>query len=330
MANVEKGVRRVLSTSTQSILDISPSGHVAILLCTYNGERFISQQLDSINEQSHHDWKVWISDDGSTDRTLTIVESYRQSWGDSRIQVVKGPSRGFAANFLSVVCRAEIHADYFAYSDQDDIWEVDKIRRALNQLETLGRGTPTLYCSRTRLVDELGQVIGFSPLFTQRPDFRNALVQNVGGGNTMVFNDAARRLLMMAGPDLDVVAHDWWTYVAVAAAGGHIMYDPAPSLLYRQHGGNLIGSNSGLVARFDRVRLLMQGELRRWIDANVAAIERIASQLSEPNRRIFGEFVSSRQGGVVRRLSGLRRSGVFRQTFMGNVGLVAAAIFKKL
>lgn len=303
---------------------------MAILLCTYNGERFISQQLDSIKAQSHTDWKVWVSDDGSSDRTLAIVEGYRQAWGDDHLQVVRGPSKGFAANFLSIVCRTEIGGDYFAYSDQDDIWEVDKIRRALDHLEPLGRMTPTLYCSRTRLVDELGQVIGFSPLFTQRPDFRNALVQNVGGGNTMLFNEAARRLLWMAGADLDIVAHDWWTYVAVSAAGGHVVYDPTPSLLYRQHGGNLIGSNKGWAARLARVRLLMQGQLRRWIDANIAATQRISSHLSEPNRRVFSEFVSSRNEGIIRRLIGLRQSGVFRQTFMGNVGLLAAAFFKKL
>jgi glycosyltransferase involved in cell wall biosynthesis len=308
----------------------SPGSHVAILLCSYNGERFIREQLDSIRTQTYGNWKVWVSDDGSSDGTLEILSEYRQAWGADRLEVLRGPSQGFAANFLSLVCRPEIEADYFSYADQDDVWEMDKLARALDHLEKFVADGPALYCSRTTLVDESGTQLGLSPLFTQKPDFRNALVQNVGGGNTMVFNAEARRILLAAGPNLDVVAHDWWTYVAISAAGGRILYDPKPTLLYRQHGGNLIGSNQGWSARLARVRLLMQGQLRRWIDANVAGIQRIASCLPAAQRRIFHEFDASRHGGVVRRLTGLKRSGVYRQTLAGNIGLIVAAFFKKL
>jgi glycosyltransferase involved in cell wall biosynthesis len=304
--------------------------HVAILLCTYNGERFIREQLDSIGLQTYRNWKIWVSDDGSTDGTLKIVAAYRQIWGDDRIEVVRGPSKGFAANFLSLVCRPEITADYFSYADQDDIWTAEKLARAIGCLHVPGQNGPALYCSRTRLVDENGQDLGLSPLFTQKPDFRNALVQNVGGGNTMVFSADGRGILLAAGPDLDVVAHDWWTYVAISAAGGRIVYDPEPSLMYRQHGGNLIGSNQGLSARLVRIRLLMQGQLQQWIDANVVGIKRIAVQLPSAQRRIFQEFDASRHGGLFRRLIGLKRSGVYRQTVGGNVGLIVAAFFKKL
>lgn len=303
---------------------------VAILLCSYNGARFLREQLDSIQAQTHPDWKVWVSDDGSSDGTLEILSEYRDAWGEARLQILRGPSRGFAANFLSLVCRAEIQADYFSYADQDDVWAPDKLGRAIERLENLGTTLPALYCSRTELVDEQGVSLGLSPLFTQKPDFRNALVQNVGGGNTMVFNAAARQVLLAAGADLGVVAHDWWTYLAVSAAGGHIVYDPEPTLLYRQHGGNLIGSNQGFVARFTRIRLLMQGQLRRWIDANVAGIQRIAARLPAQHKRTFLEFDAARQGGIVRRLVGLKRSGVYRQTFAGNIGLIVAAFFKKL
>ena len=304
--------------------------HVAILLCAYNGERFLAQQLDSIKQQTHANWMVWVSDDGSTDGTAAVLDKYLQDWGEQRLRVVRGPSRGFAANFLSLVCRREISGDYYAYADQDDVWEADKIQRALARLENFGRQVPTLYCSRTRLVDERGRDIGLSPHFRRPPDFRNALVQNVGGGNTMVFNDAARALLVAAGPDLRVAAHDWWTYVAVSAAGGQVVYDPQPSLLYRQHGQNLIGSNNGLRARVERLRRLMQGQLHVWVDQNIAGIRRIAPRLSPTNRAVLASFMASRRGGALRRVCGLKRSGVYRQTFMGNVGLFVAAIFKKL
>jgi glycosyltransferase involved in cell wall biosynthesis len=304
--------------------------HVAILLCSYNGARFIREQLDSIRAQSHGDWKVWVSDDGSDDGTLDILAEYRSAWGADRLEILRGPSRGFAPNFLSLVCRPQISADYFSYADQDDVWEPRKLERAIDALRLSGPDRPALYCTRTTLVDEGGSPLGLSPLFTQKPDFRNALVQNVGGGNTMVFNASARRLLLAAGWDLDVVAHDWWTYLAISAAGGRIFYDPEPSLLYRQHGGNLIGSNQGLGARLTRLRLLMRGQLRRWIDANVAGLRRILAELPVEQRQIFLEFDASRHGGIVRRLVGLKRSGVYRQTLGGNLGLIVAAFFKKL
>lgn len=318
------------STSPTNTVISGDRAHIAILLCAYNGEKFLSQQLDSIGRQTYPNWKIWISDDGSNDETLAICARYEQQWGRAKLQVIQGPSKGFAANFLSVVCRSDIDADYFAYSDQDDIWEEDKLARALERLETFGDVVPTLYCSRTRLIDEHGQPIGFSKLFKREPDFRNALVQNVGGGNTMMFNRAGRKLLVAAGPDLRVVAHDWWTYVAISAAGGKVVYDSYPSLLYRQHGHNLIGSNKGWGPYLTRICLLMKGQLRGWVDQNIAGLRRIAPQLSQANKQVFDTFVASRNGRLLNRICNLKRSGVFRQTFMGNVGIFVAALFKKL
>lgn len=330
----ERGGRR-LSTHLSSAppLDavIPADGpHVAILLCSYNGERFIREQLDSIAAQTCANWTVWVSDDGSSDGTLGVLSEYRAAWGDRKLQVVRGPGQGFAANFLSLVCRREIQADYFAYADQDDIWEQDKLARALTRLAVWGADACSLYCSRTVLVDEANRDLGLSPLFTQNPDFRNALVQNVGGGNTMVFSAAARQILLRAGPDLNVVAHDWWTYLAVTAVGGNVVYDAQPTLRYRQHGNNLIGSNRGWRAGLQRLNRLLHGQFGRWIDANARGLERLIDFMPPRNRAIFLEFQASRRAGLARRISGLKRSGVYRQTFSGNVGLIVAAFFKKL
>lgn len=304
--------------------------HVAILLCSYNGERFIREQLDSIAAQTRTNWKVWVSDDGSSDGTLETLSEYRAAWGEERLEIVRGPGRGFAANFLSLLCRREIEAHYFAYADQDDIWQDDKIDRALFGLAKWGPDTCSLYCSRTVLVDEENRDLGLSPLFTQNPDFRNALVQNVGGGNTMVFSRAARQFLLRAGPDLNVVAHDWWTYLVVTAVGGNVVYDAEPTLRYRQHGNNLIGSNRGWRAGLQRLKRLLHGQFGLWIDANTCGLEQLIDFMPTQNRAIFLEFQASRRAGFLRRISGLKRSGVYRQTFSGNVGLIVAAFLKKL
>jgi glycosyltransferase involved in cell wall biosynthesis len=299
-------------------------------MCSYNGARFLAEQLDSFEAQTYADWTLWVSDDGSSDATLALLAAYRERWGAARLNIVRGPSKGFAANFLSLVCRAEIQADFYAYSDQDDVWQADKLARAMAALAPLGAEGPTLYCSRTRLVDEMLKPIGESPLFTRPPGFRNALTQNIAGGNTMVFNDEARRVLLAAGPGLRIVAHDWWTYLAVCAAGGAVVYDNYLALLYRQHASNLIGSNQGLGARLVRVKMLMQGQLRRWTDANLDALDRVVTHLTAENARILGVFAESRRRGLWGRLTGYKRAGLYRQTVLGNLGLWAAVIFNKL
>jgi len=86
------------------------------------------------------------------------------------------PAEGFVANFLSLTCKASIEADYYAYSDQDDVWESDKLERAVRWLQTVPENIPALYCSRTRLVDAENNEIGLSPLFSKPPSFANALI----------------------------------------------------------------------------------------------------------------------------------------------------------
>lgn len=325
--------RRAVAISKHSSASRQPDPalpKVAILLCTYHGQHYLADQLDSFAAQGYPNWEVWASDDGSQDNTRTILDIYRKKWGADRLSIHRGPDEGFAANFLSLTCKASIHADYFAYSDQDDIWELDKLQRALGWLLTVPQEIPALYCSRTRLVDANNQDIGFSPLFTKPPSFANALTQNVGGGNTMVFNNAARTLLREAGAGIDVVTHDWWAYMVVSGCGGKVFYDAYPSLRYRQHGGNLRGMNSSWPARLVRIRMLWQGRFRNWNDRNIRALERIRSKLTLENMEILDRFAAARNRWLLPRLIGLKRSGIYRQTLLGSLGLIAAAIFKKI
>ncbi len=303
---------------------------VAILLCTYQGGPYLQEQLASFRTQTHTEWQVWTSDDGSLDNTLEVLESHREMWGTDRLTVFPGPRKGFAANFMSLVCRNEVHADYYAMSDQDDIWHADKLERAVQWLKTVPPGIPALYCTRTELVDDSGKKIGYSPLFTRPPTFANALVQNVAGGNTMVFNNTARDLLKAAGADVQVVAHDWWIYIVVSACGGKVFYDPAPSLLYRQHAENLIGANSGIGARLIRIGKLFQGHLKAWIDQHIIAMQPILPRLSSENLALFNRFKTARQRSLIPRVFGIWRSGIYRQTPLGNLGLLVAAIFKRI
>ncbi|MBK7264433.1 MAG: glycosyltransferase family 2 protein [Rubrivivax sp.] len=303
---------------------------VAVLMCTMQGQHFLAEQLNSIATQSHPRWAIWASDDGSDDHTHAILEYYQSHWGEDRISIHAGPAVGSTANFLSLTCRADIDADYFAYADQDDIWESDKLERAVNWLKTVPDGVPALYGSRTLLVDTRNQHIGYSPLFERTPDFRNALVQSIAGGNTMVFNRAARDLLRQAGDNVEAVTHDWWAYMLVTGCGGQVHYDPYPTVRYRQHNGNQFGSNISPLAQLRRARLLLQGRFRGWVDANLRALGRVRHLMTEENQRVLDQFAQARKRAIWARLPGLMRSGVFRQTLLGNLGLAVAALIKRL
>lgn len=303
---------------------------VAILLCTFDGQRHLAEQLDSLAAQTHREWSVIASDDGSTDETLAVLERYRAEWGDHRLSVRRGPGQGFVANFLSLACDPGLQADCYAYSDQDDIWEPDKLSRAIAWLSSMPADVPALYCARTLLVDADNREIGLSPLFARPPGFTHALVQNIGGGNTMVFNEAARRVLRRAGDRVDVAAHDWWTYLAVTACGGRVFCDPQPAVRYRQHGGNQIGMNSGWPARLTRLRRVARGQWKGWNDRHIAALRTLGPLITPPHRKVLTWFAEARTRSLPSRLWCLKRSGVRRQTVGSNLSLFVAALFGKV
>lgn len=304
---------------------------IAILLCTYQGRPFLPAQLDSIAAQTRHDWIVRASDDGSSDGTLEVLEEYRQRWGTDRLTVVAGPGRGLTANFISMTCRPALQACAYAYADQDDIWEPDKLERACRWIDQVDPSTAALYCSRTRLIDVEGRETGLSPLFARPPSFAGALAQNIAGGNTMVINDAARQLVARAAAaGADPVIYDWWIYLVVAACGGCIYYDPVPTIRYRQHGRNQVGANTRFRDRAHNARQLLHGRVRRWNDVNLAALDRIRDVITPANQRVLDDFRRARAAGPAGRVSGLYGSGVRRQTFLGNIGLFFAAATGRL
>ena len=303
---------------------------IAILLCTFNGARFLAQQLASYEAQDFSDWRLFASDDGSQDATLALLQDFQKKHGPDKVHIRQGPRRGFVANFLSLICDPTVQGASYAFSDQDDVWLPDKLSRARRFLTNAPADKPVVYCSRTRLINESGAEIGLSPLFKKPRSFRNALTQSIAGGNTMVLNEEARQLLMRAGADVSCAAHDWWVYLAVTAVDGMLFYDAVPTIRYRVHARNVIGSNRSLTAQLLRARMLWHGQFKSWADMNVAGLERIESDMTEENRRIFALFRTSRKQRLVPRLHGLIRAGIHRQTLLGNIGLAAAALVGKV
>ena len=304
---------------------------LAVILGYYNGEPYLCEQLRSIFNQTHPPAHIFISDD-SSDTELSL-----ESLKDPRLNLekvsigVRAANIGFVYNFLNALSYVDEPFRYFAFSDQDDVWHPDKLEKALDTLEQYPEDKPALYCARTVITDETCNVInGMSPLYSKPPSFANALVQCIGGGNTMVFNKAARDLIVQSSSNTEVISHDWWCYQIITGAGGIVVYDREPCLKYRQHANNLVGSNKSWKARFIRILGLFQGRFRRWNDINLSALNKHRALLTQENQNYLDNFIAARRSNFMKRSFLFCRSGLYRQTLFGNLGLLLGITINKV
>lgn len=319
-----------LSNSLVRDADPVNSPLVSILLCTYNGAEFLAEQLDSLESQTYQNWVVFASDDGSTDQSLEVLQQYQSKWPTGKLMIRSGPQKGFCQNFLSLACDLQIRGDYYAFCDQDDVWLPTKLEVALtNIIANESAGEPYLYCGRTKYVTDNLKIYGMSPLFVFPPSFRNALVQSIAGGNTMVFNFAVKKLIENVGV-VDVPSHDWWLYLLVSSVEGDIFYDPKPQLLYRQHELALVGGNTSILEKMMRIWMLLQGRYRNWNTHNINALKQINYLLVKKNQKILEMFELLREANIKDRLRLLGVCGLYRQTRSGTLSLFIAAIFNKI
>lgn len=226
---------------------------VNVLMSTFNGSRFVEQQLDSILAQTHKHITVHVRDDGSTDDTLNILCQYASR--HKIINVQAHSNVGAAWSFMELLKEAEPTCSYFAFSDQDDYWLPDKVQNAVAKLDAVGKDIPALYCGRLEYADTDLRSIGLSRV-PKRLAFENALVENVATGCTVVLNQAARELIIGHLPGR-IIMHDWWCYIIVSAFGVTI-YDEVPQIKYRQHSGNLVGGTPNVIGQAVR-------RLRRFV-----------------------------------------------------------------
>lgn len=307
--------------------------HVAILMATFNGAAFLRAQLDSLAAQDHGNWSLWVSDDGSTDATRAILAEFARTHPGRSVNLREGPRRGSTANFMSLLCAPDIRGEFYALADQDDVWLPERLSRGLELCAAVGGaagggaagGGAVLYGARTIITRRDLSPRGCSPLFRRPPDFRNALVQSLAGGNTMLLNAAARSIVQRAGPREGAVCHDWWLYQLLSGAGARVIYDARPSVLYRQHDANQIGSNLSSAARAGRIAALLGGRFRDWNTRNLAELSAVLPLLTPENRERVRRFAALRGRRGPAAVRDLRDLGLYRQTGAGTLSLHAAA-----
>jgi len=233
---------------------------IVILMSTYNGEKYIKTQIDSILAQANVDFTLIIRDDGSTDSTINILNKYEQLY-PQRIRLIIGKNCGFAKSFTLLVeyARVNMYNDnyFYAFSDQDDIWLKEKSYQAIRFLIQSDKNKPCCYCSATINVSD-----SLKPI-SQKKDKKkiqiskeNCIVENHATGCTMVFNAKALALYADYHPSL-ITLHDYLMF-QICVFLGNVYFDENSYILYRLHGTNQIGMPNAL----GRMKRRLKGNFR--------------------------------------------------------------------
>jgi glycosyltransferase involved in cell wall biosynthesis len=300
---------------------------IAIILCTKNGSKFIYDQLRSIQDQTYALYDIHIKDNHSNDNTLAKIKEFKTKNPNISITIHKGDKAHYANSFVRLTNKLKDKYKYYAFCDQDDIWCKNHLERGVNILRTNKNSGPLLVCSRTKLINSESSFIGFSKRFKKTPSFRNALVQSIAGANTMIFNNKACSLLCSINTDLKIVSHDWMLYILVTASGGKVIYISLPSVLYRQHNNNLIGSNRGLISKLSRAKLVFNKTLIKNFLLNIAHLNDYQF-IKKNNINSYEYFKYSLDGKFSYKFRMLLKSKVYRQTLTGNIALFVNLFFK--
>ena len=245
---------------------------VDVLLATWNGGKFLAELLESILSQSFQCYRLLVSDDGSTDDTLAILERYRTRFGERLMVLAARPSGGGGLRNFEYLMQASLdsgQAPWVMFCDQDDVWLPNKIEQSLREMQRVerrtGDGDPCLVHTDLIVVNHRLQPIAPSFVRYQRMDPARCSamwllsMNQVTGCATMV----NRELLRMALPiPPEVIVHDWWC--AVLSGSGQRAFIENPSILYRQHAVNQIGARKrALPSQIARLLQNARGELGR-------------------------------------------------------------------
>lgn len=216
---------------------------VNIVMSTYNGEKYLAEQIESIQNQTFSDWKLLIRDDGSTDRTIETIKKYVSE--DSRIKLIneeEPKNLGVIKSFYSLIKYNK--ADYYFFSDQDDYWLPEKLEITLSVARKYDNSKPMMYYTDLKVVDRDLKVLNESMIRSQSGHANTKLIQeltenSVTGGVSMINSALADKWTVTD----NIIMHDWYLAL-LASALGELVYIDKPTELYRQHDSNVLGART--------------------------------------------------------------------------------------
>ena len=290
---------------------------VQVLLSAYNGELYIAEQLKSIMEQNWPQVTVLVRDDGSTDGTVDIVK--RTTVGHpGRIELIQGSNLGVVDSFFELLAKSDSQADYYCFCDQDDVWLPHKIEAAVSRLEaSTETEQPAMVFTSTQLTDGELNPKGIWPKPPQRePSFYNALYENVAIGATITMNKAVRNLFVdHERPDSrKILMHDWWFYLLVSSFG-QVIYDHEPSMLYRQHGSNVVGGSNSTIGKLKgKLRSFRKHTGKGLLHLQASEFNRIYGELLNPDLKEQLDLFLRPRPRLIQRIRYVRNSKLHRQS----------------
>ena len=236
---------------------------VCVLLSTYNGEKYIKELVDSVLSQNEVEVELFVRDDGSSDRTIEILNEYQ----DPRIIITTGENLKPAQSFLCALRNCP-NADYYAYCDQDDVWYPNKLITAINKIEIESSNKPSLYMSTYDVVDsQLRKIMTYDMHYERALELGETIIYRSPSGCTMVFNDKFKSIIDQKKPQY-VRMHDFWTLMVAEALHCEIITDSVPLIMYRQHDNSTVGITPSFSTRAKRlVKSAFSGDHERWRQA---------------------------------------------------------------
>lgn len=258
---------------------------VAVVMSTYNGAKYIKEQIDSILNQTYKNIEIVIRDDGSSDNTVKIIESYQKK--HTNIKLITGKNLGFIKSFFELLRLVE--ADYYSYADQDDIWMPNKIELAVEGLSSLDESKPNLAFGNSDYYDENMNLIGEGDKH-RKYSFRMALFACVTQGMTMTINKTTRDYIVK-NPPKTCFFHDWWTYL-ICVGMGNIAYSDTTTVKYRRMKTNATVEGQGYLRLFMwRIKNLLMNDGIKDIKRQMINYKKTYyNELSDENKKELDLF----------------------------------------
>lgn len=306
---------------------------INIIMCTYNGERYISEQIQSIVDSSVKDWRLMIFDDQSTDHTIQIIEKYQEKYSGQIYYKVNQKKQGVVLNFLKGIYEvgAQMNEhDLIMLCDQDDFWNTDKIRKTWNGMQELisayGNNMPLLVCTDVTVVDDTMKVL--NPSFRKmnhyhikKLDLPHLLMENKVQGCTVMINRTMAGMLDRL--PQTAVMHDSWLAL-IAAVFGRIKYIDEPTMRYRQHTDNLQGSieyKKDIKNKFSNLGGQRQ-IVMKTIPQAAEFLKLYRNQIPSSPRSVIKAFATLPQQNFVMRRYHIVRYHMWKSGILRNIGLM--------
>jgi len=301
---------------------------VSVLMATYNGEKYVKTQIDSLLNQSYKEFDIYISDDGSKDKTLEILNEYEKKYSNIHVLSQHSPNGSACKNFLYLL--NNVDSELYLFCDQDDEWFSDHIENLVKAYEKESdKSIPLLIHSDLEVVDGNLNTINpsffdFSGLSKNPLNYRYYLVQNNVTGCTMCINQALKeKCLIVENNDIKLIPmHDWW-FALVAARFGKVVFLESKGLRYRQHGNNEVGAKNvnSLSYMFSRFFNKTANKASVEMSRNLVSVfvSVFKGELIEEEVLLLTEYISPEKYSKLHRIAFLRKNGFKRDSFKRRV-----------